>query len=40
MGDGLFPSYMTIISDDRSDLEEEGRLCYVGDYPCEKASDS
>ena len=30
MEDGLFPSYMTIISDDRSDLEEERRLCYVG----------
>ncbi len=30
MEDGLFPSYMTIVSDDRSDLEEERRLCYVG----------
>ena len=30
MEDGLFPSYMTIISDDRSDLEEERRLCHVG----------
>ncbi len=30
MEDGLFPSYMTIISDDRSELEEERRLCYVG----------
>ncbi len=28
--DGLFPSYMSISSDDRSDLEEERRLCYVG----------
>ena len=30
MEDGMFPSYMSIISDDRSDLEEERRLCYVG----------
>lgn len=30
MEDGLFPSYMTITSDDRADLEEERRLCYVG----------
>ena len=30
MEDGLFPSYMTITSDDRDDLEEERRLCYVG----------
>lgn len=28
--DGLFPSYMTITSDDNEDLEEERRLCYVG----------
>lgn len=28
--DGLFPSYMTILSDDLADLEEERRLCYVG----------
>ena len=28
--DGLFPSYMSINSDDDSDLEEERRLCYVG----------
>lgn len=28
--DGLFPSYMTIMSDDFSDLEEERRLAYVG----------
>ena len=28
--DGLFPSYMSIESDDASDLEEERRLCYVG----------
>lgn len=30
MEDGLFPSYMTIISDDPMDIEEERRLCYVG----------
>lgn len=30
MEDGLFPSYMTITSDDPTDLEEERRLCYVG----------
>ena len=30
MEDGMFPSYMSIISDDKSDLEEERRLCYVG----------
>lgn len=30
MEDGMFPSYMTIISDDRTELEEERRLCYVG----------
>lgn len=30
MEDGLFPSYMTITSDDEMDLEEERRLCYVG----------
>lgn len=30
MEDGLFPSYMTIVSEDKSDLEEERRLCYVG----------
>ena len=28
--DGLFPSAMSIFSDDRTDLEEERRLCYVG----------
>lgn len=28
--DGLFPSSMSIMSDDRTDLEEERRLCYVG----------
>ena len=30
MEDGLFPSYMTIISEDSSDVEEERRLAYVG----------
>jgi DNA helicase-2/ATP-dependent DNA helicase PcrA len=30
MEDGIFPSYMTIISDDKDELEEERRLCYVG----------
>ena len=30
MEDGLFPSYMTITSDDPEDVEEERRLAYVG----------
>lgn len=31
MEDGLFPSYMSIVSDDAdAELEEERRLCYVG----------
>lgn len=30
MEDGIFPSYMTITSDDPGELEEERRLCYVG----------
>ena len=30
MEDGLFPSYMSVISEDRDDLEEERRLAYVG----------
>ena len=30
MEDGLFPSYMSIHSDDPMDVEEERRLCYVG----------
>lgn len=30
MEDGLFPSYMSITSDDPSDMEEERRLAYVG----------
>lgn len=28
--DGLFPSSMSIMSDDKTDIEEERRLCYVG----------
>ncbi len=28
--DGVFPSYMTIVSEDPMDMEEERRLCYVG----------
>ncbi|MDD4371842.1 MAG: DNA helicase PcrA [Anaerostipes sp.] len=30
MEDGVFPSYMTITSEDAEELEEERRLCYVG----------
>ena len=30
MEDGLFPSYMTVTSDDPEEMEEERRLCYVG----------
>ncbi len=30
MEDGIFPSYMTITSDDMMEIEEERRLCYVG----------
>jgi DNA helicase-2/ATP-dependent DNA helicase PcrA len=30
MEDGIFPSYMTIVGDDPTELEEERRLCYVG----------
>lgn len=30
MEDGTFPSYLSIVADDREDLEEERRLCYVG----------
>lgn len=30
MEDGMFPSYMSIASEDPLDLEEERRLCYVG----------
>lgn len=28
--DGMFPSYLSITSDDRDSMEEERRLCYVG----------
>jgi DNA helicase-2/ATP-dependent DNA helicase PcrA len=34
--DGLFPSYMTIVSDDPTEVEEERRLCYVGITRAEK----
>ena len=34
--DGLFPSYMTITSEDPEDVEEERRLCYVGITRAEK----
>ena len=30
MEDGLFPGMMAVSSDDRTDMEEERRLCYVG----------
>ncbi len=30
MEDGLFPSYMSIMADDETEIEEERRLCYVG----------
>ncbi len=30
MEDGLFPSYMTIVADDPTEIEEERRLAYVG----------
>lgn len=30
MEDGVFPSYMTIVADDPTEIEEERRLCYVG----------
>ncbi len=30
MEDGIFPSYMTITSENPEDIEEERRLCYVG----------
>ena len=29
MEDGLFPGYMSIMSDDKTEVEEERRLCYV-----------
>lgn len=28
--DGIFPSYLSITADDRDEIEEERRLCYVG----------
>ena len=30
MEDGIFPGYMSVVSGDESDMEEERRLCYVG----------
>ena len=30
MEDGLFPGMMSIMSDDKTEMEEERRLCYVG----------
>ena len=30
MEDGLFPSFMTIVAEDKSEIEEERRLAYVG----------
>ena len=30
MEDGIFPSYMTVMSENDDDMEEERRLCYVG----------
>ena len=36
MEDGLFPSSMSIMSDDRDAVEEERRLCYVGITRAEK----
>ncbi len=36
MEDGLFPGMMAISSDDRTDMEEERRLCYVGITRAEK----
>ncbi len=30
MEDGVFPGYMTILSEDPDEIEEERRLCYVG----------
>ena len=29
-GRWIFPSYMTVMSEDDDDMEEERRLCYVG----------
>ena len=30
MEDGLFPGMMSIMSGDKTEMEEERRLCYVG----------
>ena len=30
MNEGVFPSYQSIMSEDKSEIEEERRLCYVG----------
>lgn len=30
LNEGVFPSYQSIMSDDKSEVEEERRLCYVG----------
>lgn len=30
MNEGIFPSYQSLISDDKNEIEEERRLCYVG----------
>lgn len=30
LNEGIFPSYQSIVSDDKSEIEEERRLCYVG----------
>ena len=30
MNEGVFPSYQSIMSDDKTEIEEERRLCYVG----------
>ena len=36
MEDGLFPSSMSIFSDDKDAIEKERRLCYVGITRAEK----
>ena len=30
MNEGVFPSYQSLVADDKSEIEEERRLCYVG----------
>ncbi len=37
MEDGIFPSYLTMMSDDPDEVEEERRLCYVGITRAEEA---